>query len=90
MKENVRPTAEQEQIIAEHLMLCDEFIINDDGNTVLAKTIDGYVEIKKRRKPTPKKEYKYVEPAIGTVIGIDKDGNNVLWEGFMKNNNSAE
>jgi hypothetical protein len=40
--------------------------------------------IEKLRIPTPKKHYEYIEPKIGSVIGIDKDGKEVLWEGFKK------
>jgi|GEM_PF-4927894 hypothetical protein len=41
-------------------------------------------EVTAYRTPIPKKHYEYIEPKIGSVIGTDKDGKEVLWEGFTK------
>jgi hypothetical protein len=72
-------TTEQWQLMIDHFNLSDEFMFNDDGKTILAKTIDGWVKIEPYRKPTPKKEYKYTPPKVNDLMGIDKDGNEVRW-----------
>jgi hypothetical protein len=43
--------------------------------------LDETKRIEKVRVPTPKKEYKYTEPALGSIIRT-KDGREVLWTGF--------
>jgi hypothetical protein len=42
------------------------------------------LEVTTYRQPIPKKNYEYIEHKIGSVIGIDKDHKEVLWEGFTK------